>query len=235
MTTMRSDNGTNFIGAERELREALKELDHSQIRDDLMQKGITWIFNTPTASHQGGIWERQIRTVRKVLNSVLRQQVLDDDGLHTLLCEVEAIINDRPLTAASDDPSDVEVLTPNHLLLMKRQPALPPGVFNRDDVYSRRRWRQVQYMANLFWSRWTQEYLPLLQERKKWHTKKRNFTPGDLVLIVDSSAPRNAWLTGRIRQTYPDSRGAVRRVQVQTKSSLLDRPTNKLCLLQEAE
>ncbi|XP_076852605.1 uncharacterized protein LOC143506910 [Brachyhypopomus gauderio] len=235
VSTMRSDNGTNFVGAERELREALEELDQSQIREYLMQKGITWIFNTPTASHQGGIWERQIRTVRKVLNSLLRQQVLDDDGLHTLLSEVEAIINDRPLTAASDDSNDLEVLTPNHLLLMKRQPALPPGIFSRDDLYSRRRWRQIQYMATLFWSRWTQEYLPLLQERQKWNTRKRNLTPGDLVLIVDNSAPRNAWLTGRIRKTYPDSRGVVRRVQVQTKSTLLERPTNKLCLLQEAE
>lgn len=170
-----------------------------------------------------------------MLSSVLTQRVLDDDGLHTLLCEVEAIINDCPLTAATTDPSDVEVLTPNHLLLLKKQPALPPGAFNSDDVYSRRRWRQVQYMANLFWSRWTQEYLPSLQERHKWHTKRRNFTTGDLVLIVDSSAPRNTWLTGRIRQTYPDASGAVRRVQVQTKSSLLDRPINKLCLLQEAE
>lgn len=231
VSTLHSDNGTNFIGAEKELREAIAELDHSKIREELMPKGIAWTFNTPTASHQGGIWERQIRTVRKVLNSVLRQQTLDDDGLHTLLCEVEAIINDRPLTATSVDPHDLEVLTPNRLLLLKKQPILPPGLFDSNDTYSRRRWRQTQYMANLFWSRWTKEYLPLLQEQQKWRAQRRNFVAGDLVLIVDSSAPRNAWLTGRIQKTFPDSRGIVRRVQVQTKSSLLDRPINKLCLL----
>ena len=80
-----------------------------------------------------------------------------------------------------------------------------------------------------------QKMADLLEERQRWHTLKRNFVPGDLVLIVDSSAPRNTWMTGRVKKTYPDSRGVVRRVQVQTKSSLLDRPTNKLCLLQEAE
>lgn len=152
---MRSDNGTNFVAAEKEL-----------IQNTMTEKLIKWIFNTPAASHQGGTWERQIHTVRKVLNSVLRQQILDDEGLQTIMCEVEAIINNRPITHSSDDYNDVEALTPNHLLLMKTQPNIPPGVFDKDDQYARRRWRQIQYMANLFWTRWTREYLPLLQERQ---------------------------------------------------------------------
>lgn len=90
MSTIRSDNGTNFIGAV----QAIQELDQSKIAEVLFQKGIKWIFNTPAASHQGGVWERQIRTVRKILNSVVNQQILDDEGLHTVLCEVETIIND---------------------------------------------------------------------------------------------------------------------------------------------
>ncbi len=98
---------------------------------------------------------------------MLNQQVLDEEGLYTILCEVEAIMNDRPITKASDDPNDLEPLSPNHLLLMKKQPIMPPGVFVKEDCYSRRRWRQIQYMADLFWSRWTREYLPLLQERQK--------------------------------------------------------------------
>lgn len=234
-STIRSDNGTNFIGAERELKEAIQELDQSKIAEVLVQKGIKWIFNTPAASHQGGVWERQIRTVRKILNSVLNQQILDDEGLHTVLCEVEAIINDRPITKASDDPNDLEPLTPNHLLLMKKQPVMPPGVFVKEDCYSRRRWRQIQYMADLFWSRWTKEYLPLLQERQKWQKLKRNLVPGDIVLIVDNSAPRNSWIMGRILKTTPDASGIVRRACVQTKTCQLDRPISKLCLLQEAE
>lgn len=101
---LRSDNGTNFIGAERELRTAIEEWNQSQINDVLLQKGIKWTFNPPTGSHHGGAWERLIRSVRKVLNSTFFVQNLDEEGLHTVLCEVEAIINSRPITKASTDP-----------------------------------------------------------------------------------------------------------------------------------
>ncbi|KAK0145451.1 hypothetical protein N1851_015639 [Merluccius polli] len=95
---LRSDNGTNFIGAERELREALAALNHSKIQDAFLQEGIKWSFNPPTASHHGGVWERIIRMVRQILTSVLHQQTLNDEGFHTVLCEVESILNDRPIT-----------------------------------------------------------------------------------------------------------------------------------------
>ncbi|KAM8861775.1 uncharacterized protein ACB058_008484 isoform 2-T2 [Synchiropus picturatus] len=234
VSVLRSDNGTNFVGAERELKESIKDVDQAKIREAMLKKGVEWIFNTPAASHHGGVWERQIRTVRKVLSSLLKQQVMDEEGLQTLLCEVESIINDRPITTTSNDPNDLEALTPNHLLLMRTQPNIPPGVFSKDDLYVRRRWKQVQYMADLFWRRWTQEYLPLLQERQKWNTTKRNFNLGDVVLIVDSSAPRNSWLLGKITKIMPDSKGAVRSVCVQTKTSTLERPITKICLLEEA-
>lgn len=231
---IRSDNGTNLVGADKELKAALKDLNQSQIEKKMQQKGITWIFNSPSASHQGGIWERQIRSVRRILSALLREQSLTDDSLHTLLCEVESIINGRPITTLSDNPHDLEPLTPNHLLLMKMQPNIPPGVFNRNDLYSKRRWRQVQYLANLFWTRWAREYIPLLQERQKWSAQKRNLQTGDVVLVVDNTTPRNTWTMGRIIQTLPDSAGLVRRVVLKTKTSTLERPVNKLCLLQEA-
>lgn len=88
VSVIRSDNGTNFIGVERELREAVQNMDDSKIKEEMLKRGIEWTFNPPGASHEGGIWECQIRTVRKVLGSLLKQQVLDDDSLHTLLCEV---------------------------------------------------------------------------------------------------------------------------------------------------
>ena len=126
---LRSDNGTNFIGAERELREAVAALNHDQIEGALSQVRIHWSFNPPAGLHHGGVCERMIRLVRRVLSSVLRQQTLDDNGLHTVLCEVEAILNDRPITQLSNDLNDLETLTPNHLLLLKGKSALPPGVF----------------------------------------------------------------------------------------------------------
>ena len=234
VTIMRSDNGTNFVSAERELREAIQQLDNIKIERVLQPKGIKWIFNSPAASHQGGVWERQIRTVRRILNSLLKEQTVNDDCLHTIMCEVESIINGRPLTSVSDDVNDVEPLTPNHLLLLKCQPSIPPGIFSKDDTYTRRRWKQVQYLADLFWTRWTREYLPLLQERQKWLKPRRNFMTGDVVLLVDSSSPRNSWLMGKVVETLPDSNGTVRRVKLKTKTSTLERPVNKLCLLEEA-
>lgn len=212
----------------------MQRLDNNRIERVLQPKGIKWIFNSPAASHQGGVWERQIRTVRRILSALLKEQVPNEDCLHTIMCEIESIINGRPLTSISDDINNVEALTPSHLLLLKSQPLMPPGVFNKNDAYTRRRWRQVQYLADLFWTRWTREYLPLLQERQKWLKPRRNFMVGDLVLLVDSSSPRNSWLMRRVVETLPDSSGTVRRLKVKTKSNILERPVNKLCLLEEA-
>eukprot|EP00057_Strongylocentrotus_purpuratus_P026706 XP_011681180.1 PREDICTED: uncharacterized protein LOC100893948 [Strongylocentrotus purpuratus] len=202
-----SDNGTNFKGGERELRESLSSLNSSKIGRILGQKGIHWEFNPPGASHMGGAWERIIRSVRKILRSLLGQQLLSDEALTTYMTEVEAILNSRPLTQLSMDPRDEEPLTPNHLLLLRKTSPLPPGIFSKEDSYSRRRWRQVQYLADQFWKRWVREYLPILQERQKWSRPKRNFTVDDLVLIVNDQTPRGQWALGRITQTYPDKRG----------------------------
>lgn len=128
---------------------------------------------------------------------------------------------------------DLEPLTPNHILLLKTKPILPPGIFEKNDLYVRRRWRQVQFMANLFWKGWSQEYLPLMQERQKWCMKRRSFTPGDVVMAVDSSAPRGSWALGRVLEVKSDSKGLRRSVKVNTPTSVLERPITKLCLLLE--
>ncbi|XP_071825532.1 uncharacterized protein [Apostichopus japonicus] len=230
-----SDNGTNLVATDRELKRSIQEWNDSKIRSEMLQVNVDWKYSPPTGSHYGGVWERQIRTVRQILNVLLRSQTLSDESLQTFLCEVEATINSRPLTTVSLDLNDVEPLTPNHLLLLKGKPNLPPGVFVKTDVYVRRRWRQAQFLADLFWKRWLREYLPQLQQRQKWLKPKRNFEPGDIVLIVEDNAPRNSWLMGRITSVLSDQRGEVRRVKVKTASSELERPIAKLCLLLEAD
>lgn len=82
--------------------------------------------------------------MRKVLNCTLKLQTLDEESLHTVLCEAEAIINSRPITKASTDPNDLEPL-------LKIMPSLPPGQFKKEDIYARCRWTQVQYISDLFW------------------------------------------------------------------------------------
>ncbi|XP_077870214.1 uncharacterized protein LOC144363269, partial [Saccoglossus kowalevskii] len=154
--TMRSDNGTNLVGAKHELQNQIDEWNHTKIGKVLHQDHIEWKFNPPAGSHFGGIWEREIRTVRKILFSLFKEQTvrLDDEALATLLCEVESILNGRPISLVSEDPNDLRAITPNHLLLLQSNSTLPPGVFEEHDNYSRRRWRQVQYLANIFWKRW---------------------------------------------------------------------------------
>ncbi|XP_028404804.1 uncharacterized protein LOC114527371 [Dendronephthya gigantea] len=229
---MRSDNGTNFVAGEKELRNAIDGWNQEKLHKFLLQQHIKWIFNSPTASHQGGVWERCIRTVRKVLKGLLKQQVLDEEGLTTLMCEAESIVNSRPLTKVSDDPNDAEALTPNHLLLLRSGPSFPPGMFTKEERYSRRRWRQIQYLADVFWRRWVKEYLPTLQKRQKWTKPRRNFQLGDIVLIVDENYPRCSWALGRIIEVKPGRDGYVRRVSMKTKSTVLERPINKIVLLE---
>ncbi|XP_066023399.1 uncharacterized protein [Pocillopora verrucosa] len=232
---IRSDNGSNFVGGERELRVMIDSWNQAKIHDALLQKSIKWVFNPPGASRHGGVWERLIRSTRKVLGALVKEQSLDDESLQTLLCECESIINGRPLTTVSDDPKDLEPLSPNHLLLLRSETPLPPGLFFKSDTYSRRRWRQVQYLADVFWGRWKREYLPLLQSRQKWFRPKKNFAVGDTVIVVDENLPRNAWAIGRITEVFPDKYGFVRRVKVKTKTSTLERPISKLCLLESIE
>lgn len=231
--TIYCDNGTNFVGAERELRTAIKEMQGDRIQRYLLGEQIQWSFNPPAASHFGGVWERQIRTIRNVFSSVLREcDRLDDDVCRTLFCEVEAIVNSRPLTTVSSDPNDMSPLSPSQILTMKSQVLVPPpGEFQRHDVYMRKRWRRVQYLANLFWSRWKKEYLSSLQSRRKWKESKRNMRVGDVVLINDDCLPRNEWKMGRVTEVAEDAKGFVRSCTVRTQTSTLKRPIHKLVLL----
>ena len=159
---------------------------------------------------------------------------LSDDSLQTLMCEVEYIMNNRPITKVSSDPSDLEALTPNHLLLGRATGVNVPGVFSQHDNYVRCRWRQVQYLSDLFWKRFVSEYMPLLQERQKWLTPRRNVQIGDIVLLVDNT-PRTSWALGRITDVLPDKRGIVRIAKVKTKGTVLERPIDKLVMVLESD
>ena len=134
------------------------------------------------------------------------------------LAEVESILNGRPLTRCSTDPRDLDSLTPNHLLLLKDQPSLPPGDFAESDLYARRRWRQEQQLSNVFWQRWSREYLTFLQERQKWLHPQKNVFVDDIVMVVDSTAPRSSWLMGKVESCFPYRNCVVHNVVVRTKT-----------------
>ena len=226
--TLYCDHGSNFMGAISEL----KELSEEQIQDYCQRQDIQWILNPPAASHMSGAWERLIRTIRKVLNPMLLNAgSLKDEVLETFFCEVENVVNGRPLTYVGDSADDLAPLSPNHFLRLRDGSALPPGSFCPNDKY-RSRWMYVQHLANQFWSRWTKEYLADLQARQKWHDDQRDLKVGDVVVILDESTPRYLWPLGRVVEVKEGRDKHVRAAVVKTKASRLERPITKLVLVE---
>ncbi|XP_034382324.1 uncharacterized protein LOC117726257 [Cyclopterus lumpus] len=249
---IKSDQGSNFVGAKNELKEALKEVNADRLAAYLAEKQCDFCMNAPYSSHVGGVWERQIRTVRGILRSTLALSSgrLNDASLRSFLYEAMAIVNSRPLTVNNlSDPHSLEPLTPNHLLTLKSVKALPPpGEFVREDVYGKKRWRHVQYLAEQFWSRWRKEYLANIALRQRWHTPRRNLQVGDIVMMKEEDVHRHEWRLGRVSVTTTDKDGLVRRVKVRLgdkklgkkgerlhKMSEVERPVQKLVLLLESD
>ncbi|XP_052271561.1 uncharacterized protein LOC127872270 [Dreissena polymorpha] len=205
-----SDNGTNVVGGQRELQKCMREWNQLKMESHMLQREIEWHFNPPYASHMGGAWERLIRSTRFHLKAIAQEQLHTDEQLHTFMTEVEKILNDRPITPVSDDPRDPPALTPSMLLLMKTNTSIPQGVFRKQDVYAQRWWKQVQYLANVFWKRWLHEYLPTLQARQKWQRQTTNLRSGDVVLIAEENVPRGQWALGRVVSVLEVRDGLVR-------------------------
>ena len=250
VSTIRTDNGTNFVGAENELRKCLDEMNHDKVREFLLEKGCDWIVwekNPPSSSHMGGVWERQIRSIRAILTALMKEhaRILNGESLRTFMAETEAIINSRPLTIDTiSDPLSPMPLSPIQLLTFKSDVIFPPpGEFQRCDLYCRKHWRRVQFLANQFWHRWRVEYLASLQVRQKWTAKTRNLSVGDIVLVKDDEifTNRNGWPMARVEEVYPSSDEMVRKVKLKVASKQADktrflvRPIAKLVLLVASE
>lgn len=212
-----SDNGTNFIGADKEMSKVAE------------QRQITWKRIPAGAPHMGGAWERMVLTVKTALIATLRSRQPREEVLHTLLLEAEHLVNSRPLTGVSLDPDDAESLTPNHFLIGRSNGAPRPGEFNDRDLVGPATWRTAQRMADMFWSRWLTEYLPTIAPRYNTGSSEfQNPSPGDIVLIIDSSLPRGVWPRGEIVKVYPGPDKKVRTVEVRTTAGVLKRPTSRL-------
>ena len=243
------------MGAKSEFEEAIGKMDQQKISTFLQCQScdlIKFEMNVPSASHMGGVWERQIRTVRSVLEVLLDQCTyqLDDESLRTFMYEAANIVNSRPLcTDNLTDPQSPVPLTPNHILTMKSQIVLPPpGNFVREDLYLRKKWKRVQYLLNVFWSKWKVEYLNTLQQRKKWNQPSRNVTENDIVLVKDENSARNKWPLGIVEEVYQSADNRVRKARVRMADrginkdgsrvkdqSRLERPVHKLVVLLEAD
>ncbi len=175
-----------------------------------------------------------IRTVRRILSHLVKEQAASEEVLLTALAEAERIVNDRPLVPVYDDPQQPSTLCPNDLLLLG-----PDSNLLGQDIPLRERltkgWRQAHHLANTFWKRWKQEYLPTLQQARKWLQPHRNLKVGDVVLISKVDTPRGKWPLGLVTETYPGPDGPVRQVSIKTCDGLLRRDVRSLCLLEGGE
>ncbi|XP_058817804.1 uncharacterized protein LOC131681110 [Topomyia yanbarensis] len=222
-----TDNGTNFQGAERILREQISQ----GVSATFTNASTKWIFNPPGAPHMGGAWERLVRSVKNAMGHAYLGRKLDDEGLHTMVVEAEWLVNSKPLTYLPIDSEESEALTPNNFLLGNSSGVKQPVVHVASQTrILRDSWVQIQQNLGVFWKRWVSEYLPVIRRQSKWFGEVKAVAEGDLVLIVEETK-RNGWIRGRVVTVMKDSEGRVRQAIVQTPNGQLRRPVSKLALL----
>ena len=174
-----------------------------------------------------------IRTVRQILFHLCNEQSLTDETLMTFLAEAEKVVNDRPIVKSTFECSELSSLSPSDLLILRRNPCFTPDEMSTQDIYAAR-WKQSNYLAEVFWQRWLKKYLPQLRLRQKWHKPHRNIQVGDLVLLVEKCS-RGQWPKAIVDEVEPGEDGVVRKVTVRTANSTYRRDVRKLCLLEGCE
>jgi hypothetical protein len=232
---MYSDNGTNFVGSNRELRDLYDFLKNYSNDVALCSdaEGISWHFIPARSPHFGGLWEAGVKSIKYHLRRVIGEQLMTYEDFSTLLAQVEAILNSRPLTCLSSDPNDFHALTPAHLLIGRSLIALPEKDNTNAPVSSLSRYQRIQAMTNQFWKRWTRDYLNTLQQRSKWRKSinPERFQAGQVVLLIDENLPRLQWKLGRIVTAHPGDDGVIRTVSVKTSNGVVKRAVHRLCPL----
>ncbi|XP_070066946.1 uncharacterized protein [Drosophila virilis] len=230
-----SDNATNFVGAKNELVD-LKRLFISRnhiesVHNFCMTDSIDWKFIPPRSPHFGGLGEAAVKTAKHHFYRAVGSCVLNFEEFRTLVCHIASIIKSRPLFPLSEDPANLDVLTPAHFLI-----GGPSSSFFEPDVthlqFNRLNgWQRVTYLQQLFWSRWREEYLSLLQQRSKWRTPKPGLCVNDIVLVKDENLPPLRWPLARITELIVGKDGVARVAILHTASGETRRAANKLCLL----
>lgn len=185
---MFSDNGTTFVDALKQLKDLYEfyksQETQSSINKFLIQQEILWSFIPPNAPHFGGIWEAAVKSAKHHVARIVGGAHLIFEEMQTVLCEVEAILNSRPITPLSKDPNDLTYLSPGHFLVGSELNSFPCR--DLSDVPENRliRWQRVEQLRQHFWRRWYNEYLQSLQERTKWkESKGAQLSLKQLVLI----------------------------------------------------
>ncbi|XP_058828022.1 uncharacterized protein LOC131687940 [Topomyia yanbarensis] len=231
-----SDNGRNFIGARNELHEIYRrvqnqsELNH--ITNTCATEGIRWHLIPPKAPNFGGLWESAVKIAKRHLQRQLRNSLLNFEEMVTVLAQIEACMNSRPLAPLAEDTSDLSALTPAHFLIGCSLHSIPDP--NLRDIPLNRldRFQRLQEKAQQFWHRWRSDYLKELQrDSKPFRRLSTPLKPGTMVILRDDSLHPTRWPLARIIEANPGEDGVVRVVVLRTCSGVVKRPASQLCLL----
>ncbi|XP_055714780.1 uncharacterized protein LOC129808901 [Phlebotomus papatasi] len=227
-----SDNATNFVGADKEIQ---RLFTHDDSRNELIAATASfrmkWHFQPPKSPHHGGLWEAAIKSMKHHFRRVVGNEKLTFEELCTVTAQIEAILNSRPVTQMSEDPSDPEALTPGHFLVGRPLTELPSPDLTQLPDNRLDAWQRCQQLTQHFSKRWKLEYLTALQRRTKWFTELPNITPGDIVVVYEDNAPSMRWPLGRIVATHPGHDGRVRVVTIRTANSIFKRSVTKISKL----
>ena len=229
--TILSDNGRNFLGASRGIREAMS---NPEFRDYLKNQNIAWEFQTPRAPWCGGHFERMIGVVKTSLAVSLRNRTLNEEEFRTAIAEAQAVVNSRPLTYFNNDVND-EPLTPMHLLRGTAVMSLPPLPICEEEPsqQARRNHSQLVDALHAFRKRWRREYLTsLIQRHERLQGHQAPLRVGEIVLLQDANVVRYNWPLARVLAVFPDPKGIVRKVRVLCRGEEYLRPVSKLVRLE---
>lgn len=226
---MYSDNGTNFVGAN-------NALERTKIQQGLTDNCIQWHFIPPSSPHFGGIWESGIKSLKYHLVRVIGEQKLSYEEMNTILTQIEGCLNSRPLCPLSDNPEDLDALTPGHFLIGSAITA--PTQDNMLNMMGSnfKRWKIVEQIKQDVCKRWHQEYMRCaLQKMKKWTKLTSNVKVGQLVLLRDEATSPSVWPLGRIEEVHQGCDNLVRVVSVRTMKGVVKKPIHGLCILPSEE
>lgn len=229
-----SDNGTNFVGASRELRilcDAENSSIATEIREWFNNNNVTWHFIPPQAPNFGGLWEAGVRSTKHHLKRVVGTSTLTFEEMSTLLAQIEACLNSRPITQLGIAPNDPLALTPGHFLVGESLVTVPDKDYTNHSMNSLSRWQLIQQMTQNFWSRWNQEYLVTLIQRHKWQFQTPEPEVGNIVLVKEDNLPPAHWLMGRVEQKHTGVDDITRVVSLKCKNNIIKRPVSKLIIL----
>lgn len=214
--TMYSDNATTFQAANRELTELSQILTDPQTSRHFAHNGVRWKFIAPRAAWWGGWWERMVGTTKRCLRKVLGKSHVDEESLGTILVEIEAAINSRPIL--QDGP---DTLTPSHFLNGERLTTLPTGPEPTVNMDLREQKGLREKLQDDFLRRWKREYLLGLRsyhEVRRPDGRAAQCRIGDVVLLQDDVRPRHMWRQACVTGTRPGRDGKVRTLTLRTSN-----------------